>query len=73
MLNKVSKNNDLFVVAYVDGEGHVTGFPMGGGSSTKPSIKAHDNYKSAKRSSRFFPGSVVVKAKTFQLVNGDAE
>lgn len=68
MLNKVSKNNDLFVVAYVNEEGNVTGFPMGGGSSTKPSIKAHDNYGSAKRSSRFFPSSVVVKVGDFSVV-----
>ncbi|MEX0598868.1 MAG: hypothetical protein WD512_20460 [Candidatus Paceibacterota bacterium] len=69
MQNRIADANDLYIVSYVDEYGRITGFPMGGGSSTKPSIKAHDNYLSAKRSSRFFPESVVVKASDFKVVS----
>lgn len=69
MLNENTNTNELYIVAYVNEKGNVTGFPKGGGSSTKPSIKAHDNYKSAKRSSRFFPSSKVVKASVFEVVD----
>lgn len=71
MYKTTSKNNDLFLVANVDENGNVINFPMGGGSSTKPSIKAHDNLASAKRSLRFFPGSVVIKATQFEIVGGE--
>lgn len=70
MFNTTSKNNDLFLVANVDENGNVINFPMGGGSSTKPSIKAHGNLISAKRSLRFFPGAVIVKATHFEIVEG---
>lgn len=70
-LRKDSKTNDLFVLAYVDENGNIVNFPMGGGSSTKPSLKAHDNVESAKRAQRFFKGSVVVKATRFEIVEGE--
>lgn len=66
-----SETDELYIVAYVDEKGKVTGFPMGGGSSTRPSIKAHEKYSSAQRSSKHFPGSVVVKAKEFEIVQLD--
>jgi hypothetical protein len=59
---------ELYVVAYVGAGGNITGFPKGGGSSTKPSVKAHDSYASAKRSARYFNGAVVVKATGFEIV-----
>lgn len=65
---QVSDSNELFVVAYVNDSGEVTGFPMGGGSSTKPSIKAHEKLSSAKRSSKYFSGSKVVKVTSFEIV-----
>jgi hypothetical protein len=68
MYKNNSVSNELFIVANVNDEGNVISFPMGGGSSTKPSIKAHDNYESAKRSSRFFPKSKVVKVTGFEVV-----
>lgn len=68
MFDTTSKNNDLFIVANVDEKGNVTNFPMGGGSSTKSSVKAHDTLSKAKRSQRFFKGSVIVKATAFEIV-----
>ena len=68
MLDTKSTNNDLYIVAYVDEDGNVLNFPMGGGSSTKASVKAHDTLAKAKRSQRFFKGSVIVKATSFELV-----
>ena len=70
MENAKTNTDDLYIVAYVDEYNNVINFPKGGGSSTKPSIKAHDNYDSAKRSSRFFKGSKVVKAIKFEVVEG---
>lgn len=69
MLNRSSKNNEVFLVAIINSKGEVINFPMGGGSSTRPSIKAHDNLTSAKRAKRFFPNSVVVKATAFDVVD----
>ena len=69
MLNCNSKTNEVFLVANVNSEGEVINFPMGGGSSARPSIKAHDNLTSAKRAKRFFPNSVVVKATAFEVVD----
>lgn len=68
MFKTTSKNNEVYLIAYVDELYNVINFPMGGGSSTKPSIKAHDNLTSAKRSLRFFPGAVIVKANHFEIV-----
>lgn len=62
---------ELYVVARVDEDGNVTSFPLGGGSSTKPSVKAHLKYSSAKRSAAHFPGSVVVKVNGFEIAKGD--
>lgn len=63
-----SKTNDLYLIANLDENGNVVSYPMGGGSSTKSSIKAFDNLTSAKKSLRFFPGSVIVKANQFERV-----
>ncbi|RPJ97267.1 hypothetical protein CW357_00960 [Rummeliibacillus sp. TYF005] len=70
MLNCTSKSDEVFLIANINEHGKVINFPMGGGSSTKPSIKAHDNLKSAKRAQRFFKGSVIVKATSFEIVEG---
>jgi hypothetical protein len=59
---------ELFIVARVDKDGNVTGFPVGGGSSTNPSFRVFDKYESAKRSSKYFSGSVVVKTSSFEIV-----
>ena len=68
MYNVNSNSREVYIVANVDTDGNVDGFPMGGGSSTKPAIKAHPTYGAAKKASRFFPGSVVVKVLTFEVV-----
>jgi hypothetical protein len=68
MFKAVSDTNAVYIVAFTDDQGNVTGFPMGGGSSTKPSIKAHETYKSAKRSANYFPKAVVVRATGFEVV-----
>jgi hypothetical protein len=65
-----SESNELFIVANVDEQGNVVNFPMGGGSSTKPSVKAHISQKSAERSRKFFPSSKVVKVTGFEVVSG---
>ncbi|TQR28347.1 hypothetical protein C7Y47_22160 [Lysinibacillus sphaericus] len=70
MLDTKSANSDLYIVANVDENGNVINFPMGGGSSTKASVKAHDTLTKAKRSQRFFKGSVIVKATAFEIVEG---
>lgn len=70
MFNCTSKTKDVFLIANVNSEGEVISFPMGGGSSTRPSIKAHDNLTSAKRSKKFFKGAVIVKATAFEIVEG---
>lgn len=72
MLDTKSKNSDLFIVANIDEKGNVVNFPMGGGSSTKSSVKAHYTLAKAKRSQRFFKGSVIVKVTAFEVV-GDTE
>ncbi|WP_342480439.1 hypothetical protein NST07_25840 [Paenibacillus sp. FSL L8-0340] len=50
---------ELYVLAHVDVDGNVTGYPKGGGSSTKPSIKAHDSLSSAKRSRAHCGGTIM--------------
>ncbi|MER1998815.1 MAG: hypothetical protein ABS882_03500 [Lysinibacillus sp.] len=72
MFNTTSKNSDVYLVANVDVKGNVINFPMGGGSSTRPSLKAHDNLTSAKRAKNYFKGSVIVKATSFEIVEGDS-
>ncbi|WP_100406239.1 hypothetical protein [Bacillus solitudinis] len=69
MYKSYSDTNDLYVVANVDENNNVISFPMGGGSSTKPSIKAHTNFISAKRSSKFFRNSKVVKVTSFEVID----
>lgn len=54
---------ELYVVALVDQNGNVTGFPKGGGSSSPSFIRAFESKASAKRSAkrlRFAPGNVKV-------------
>jgi hypothetical protein len=72
MYNTRTESDELYIVAYVDVNGNVTGFPKGGGSSTKPSIKAHDSYASAKRSARHFAGSKVVRVTGYEVVEDDS-
>ncbi|WP_339811180.1 hypothetical protein MKY63_00825 [Paenibacillus sp. FSL R7-0189] len=50
---------ELYVLAHIDPNGIVTGYPKGGGSSTKPSIKAHDSLSSAKRSRGHCGGTIM--------------
>lgn len=50
---------DLYVLATVDSKGNIVSYPQGGGSSTKPRIKAHDNLDSAKRSRRYNSGTII--------------
>jgi hypothetical protein len=69
MYKSSSESNDLFIVANVDEHGNVVSFPMGGGSSTKPSVKAHVSQKSAERSRKFFPNSKVVKVTRFEVIS----
>ncbi|OMC96229.1 hypothetical protein MKX34_23995 [Paenibacillus sp. FSL R5-0636] len=54
---KIAK--ELYVLAHVDSNGNVTGYPKGGGSSAKPSIKAHDSLSSAKRSRGHCGGTIM--------------
>jgi hypothetical protein len=68
MYQHSSENADLYVLAYLNDDGEVVGYPMGGGSSTKPSIKAHTNLKSAQRSQRHFPKSRILKATEFEII-----
>jgi len=70
MERKVSESDDLYVVVYDNGEGEIT-FPMGGGSSTRPSIKAHPSYDSALRSSKHFKDSKVAKAIGFKVMESE--
>lgn len=69
MYKSNSESSNLFIVANVDEDGNVINFPMGGGSSTKPSVKAHISQKSAERSRKFFPNSKVVKVTGFEVVS----
>lgn len=68
MLKSNSKSNEVYLIANLDKEGKVINYPMGGGSSTKPSIKAHDNLTSAKRSLRFFEGASIIKVTGYETV-----
>jgi hypothetical protein len=68
MYNTKAESDELYIVAYVDEKGKVIGFPMGGGSSTKPSVKAHINQKSAERSAKFFSGAKVVRVTGYEVV-----
>ena len=68
MYKSTSEANEVYLIANVNSKGEVINFPMGGGSSTRPSIKAHDNLTSAKRAKRFFKNSVIVKATAFEVV-----
>jgi len=67
MFNTTSKSDTLYLIANIDEHGNVINFPMGGGSSTRPTIKAHDNLTSAKRSLRHFKGAVIVRATGFRV------
>ncbi|RCX22918.1 hypothetical protein DFP94_101507 [Fontibacillus phaseoli] len=50
---------DLFVLACVDADGNITGYPKGGGSSTAPSIRTYERLESARRGQRFIGGKIV--------------
>ncbi|WP_077603637.1 hypothetical protein [Oceanobacillus sojae] len=58
---------ELYVLAKVNEEGTVIGFPKGGGSSTAPRVKAYDSLASAKRG-RSHHGGLIVKATGFEVV-----
>lgn len=74
MYNNNSKLDEVYLIANLDGKGNVVNYPnvvsypMGGGSSTNPSIKAHDNLTSAKRSLRFFKGATIIKVTGYEIV-----
>lgn len=50
---------DLYVVVNTDDEGNIIGYPMGGGTSTKASIKAHPKLSSARRSASYYAANVM--------------
>lgn len=50
---------ELYVLANVDKDGNITGFPKGGGSSTSPRIKAYETLESAKRGARHHAGVII--------------
>ena len=58
---------ELYVVVNTDADGNIVGYPMGGGSSTKPSVKAHPNLSSAKRSATYY-GAEVMKVTSGEVV-----
>ena len=68
MYNNNSKSDEVYLIANLDEQGNIINCPMGGGSSTKPSIKAHDNLTSAKRSLRFFKGATIIKLTGYEIV-----
>lgn len=43
-------NHDLYIIANLDEKGVVMSYPTGGGSSSKPFIRAFEKLDSAKRS-----------------------
>ena len=58
---------EIYVVVNVDSEGNVIGFPKGGGSSTKGTVRAFETYSAAQRSIRFLnfkEGEITVKQVT---------
>lgn len=57
----------LYVLANVNENNEVTGFPQGGGSSTQPRIKAYDSLASARRGLRHHAG-VIVRVTEMEVV-----
>lgn len=54
---------ELYVVATVDAEGNVIGYPKGGGSSSPKFIRAFESAESTRRSAKrlnFAPGNTAV-------------
>ena len=49
MTNEIA---DLYVLATVDSEGNIAGYPKGGGSSSPAYIRAFESEASAKRSAK---------------------
>lgn len=68
-MRKKSNTNELFILANVDENGQIIDFPMGGGSSTKPSLKVHDNLKSARRARGFFKNTTIIKMTAYEIVD----
>ena len=66
-MKKDSKSTDLYILAYVEGN-EVIGFPLGGGSSTNPSLKSYDNLTAARRGKKYFPRSTIVKAVKYEVI-----
>ena len=64
---------ELYVVAYVNKEGEVTGFPKGGGSSSPSYIRAFEKSEGAQRSMKRLnftkvANIEVVKVNGFEVV-----
>lgn len=59
MSENVSQIVELYVLAYVDDNGNITGYPKGGGSSTPSSIRTYEPIGSARRGRRFIGGNIV--------------
>lgn len=58
---------ELYVLATVDDDGNIVGYPQGGGSSTPKRVKAYDSLASAKRGSRRHEG-VIVKVTSVEII-----
>lgn len=58
---------ELYVLAYTDTDGNVTGFPKGGGSSTPARIKAYDTLGGARRG-RSQSGGTIVKVTQAEAI-----
>ena len=63
----MSKLPELYVVVNTDANGNVISYPMGGGSSTKASVKAHPRLSSARRSATYY-GAKVMKVTSGEVV-----
>ena len=50
---------NLYIVAYVNDDGEVEGFPQGGGSSSPAYIRAWTSLSSARRSAKYFNAQVI--------------
>lgn len=58
---------ELYVVVNTDSDGNIVGYPMGGGSSTKASVKAHVNLSSARRSATYY-GAKIMKVSSGEVI-----
>lgn len=63
---------ELYVLASVDEDGNIVGYPKGGGSSTAPRVKAYDSLTSARRGASRHDG-VIVKVTEVEIVEEENE